>query len=148
MACTEFAEAPAAPTPHRILLPEGWPKPLGYANGIEARGRMVFVGGQIGWTPEGRFEHHDLPGQVRQALQNIVCVLASAGARPEHVTSMTWYVLDRKAYGAATREIGAAYRSVMGRHFPAMAVVEVSGLIEGDALVEIQATAVIPDPSL
>ncbi len=140
-----FAEAPSAPTPHRILLPQGWPKPLGYANGVEARGRTVFVGGQIGWTAEGRFERHDLPGQVRQTLENIVSVLAAAGGRAEHVTTMTWYVLDRKAYAAASSEIGAAYRAVMGRHFPAMAVVEVRGLVEDEALVEIQATAVIPD---
>jgi enamine deaminase RidA (YjgF/YER057c/UK114 family) len=139
------ADSPAALTPHRILLPQGWPRPQGYANGVEARGRTVFVGGQIGWTAEGRFERHDLAGQVRQTLENIRSVLAAAGAGPEHVTTMTWYVLDRKAYAGATREIGAAYRAVMGRHFPAMAVVEVKGLIEDDALVEIQATAVIPD---
>jgi enamine deaminase RidA (YjgF/YER057c/UK114 family) len=145
MSVPNRAEPPPTLTPHRILLPEGWPRPQGYANGVAARGRMVFVGGQIGWTAEGRFERHDLPGQVRQTLENIVSVLAAAGAGPEHVTTMTWYVLDRKAYAAATRDIGAAYRAIMGRHFPAMAVVEVSGLIEDEALVEIQATAVIPD---
>jgi len=142
---SQETSAKSAPAPHRVLLPEGWPRPPGYANGVEARGRTVFVGGQIGWTPDGRFESRDLAGQVRQTLENIVSVLAVAGAGPQHVTSMTWYVLDRKAYSAAVRDIGAAYREVMGRHFPAMAVVEVSGLVEDEALVEIQATAVIPD---
>ena len=134
-----------ADTPHRILQPEGWARPLGYANGVEARGRQVFVGGQIGWNSQCRFEVHDLAGQVRQTLENVVAILAEAGARPEHVTTMTWYVTDRKAYSAATKEIGAAWRATMGRVFPAMAVVEVSGLIEDEALVEIQAVAVVPD---
>lgn len=132
-------------TPHRILQPEGWARPVGYANGVEARGRQVFVGGQIGWNSQCRFEVHDLPGQVRQALENVVAILAEAGAGPEHVTTMTWYVVDRKAYSAATKEIGAAWCATMGRVFPAMAVVEVSGLIEDEALVEIQAVAVVPD---
>ncbi|MGI6851810.1 RidA family protein [Mesorhizobium sp. 1B3] len=132
-------------TPHRTLQPAGWAKPLGYANGMEARGRTVFVGGQIGWNAECRFETHDLAGQVRQTLENIVAILREAGAGPEHVTTMTWYVLDRKRYSASLKEIGAAYKATMGRHFPAMAVVEVSGLIENEALVEIQATAVVPD---
>lgn len=130
---------------HRILQPAGWVKPKGYANGVEARGRVIYVGGQIGWNAQCKFEAHDLPGQVRQALENIVAVLAEAGARPEHVTTMTWYVLDRKAYSASLKEIGAAYRATMGKHFPAMAVVEVSGLVEDEALVEIQATAVVPE---
>lgn len=132
-------------TPHRILQPEGWARPVGYANGVEARGRQVFVGGQIGWNSQCRFEVHDLPGQVRQALENVVAILAEAGAGPEHVTTMTWYIVDRKAYSASTKEIGAAWRATMGRVFPAMAVVEVSGLIEDEALVEIQAVAVVPD---
>jgi enamine deaminase RidA (YjgF/YER057c/UK114 family) len=132
-------------SPHRILQPKGWVKPRGYSNGIEARGRVIHIGGQIGWNGQCRFEARDLAGQVRQTLQNIVDILAEAGAGPEHVTSMTWYVLDRKAYSASLKEIGAAYRATMGRNFPAMAVVEVSGLVEDDALVEIQATAVIPD---
>ncbi|WP_029085828.1 RidA family protein [Brevundimonas aveniformis] len=132
-------------TPHRILQPEGWARPVGYANGVEARGRQVFVGGQIGWNSQCRFEVRDLPGQVRQALENVVAILAEAGAGPEHVTTMTWYVVDRKAYSASTKEIGAAWRATMGRVFPAMAVVEVSGLIEDEALVEIQAVAVVPD---
>jgi enamine deaminase RidA (YjgF/YER057c/UK114 family) len=132
-------------SPHRRLQPEGWVKPVGYANGVEARGRMVFVGGQIGWNAQCRFEVHDLPGQVRQALDNVVAVLREAGAGPEHLTTMTWYVLDRKAYSAALKEVGAAYRATLGRNFPAMALVEVSGLVEDEALVEIQAIAVVPD---
>lgn len=132
-------------SPHRTLQPAGWAKAIGYANGMEARGRTIFVGGQIGWNSQCKFEVFDLPGQIRQTLSNIVAVLAAADARPEHVTSMTWYVLDRKAYSASLKEIGAAYRATMGRHFPAMAVVEVSGLVEDQALVEIQATAVVPD---
>jgi len=130
---------------HRVLQPEGWARPVGYSNGIEARGRTVYVGGQIGWTGQGRFEARDLPGQVRQTLENIVAILAEAGAGPQHVTAMTWYVTDRKAYSSSLKEIGAAYKAVMGRNFPTMAVVEVSGLVEDEALVEIQAVAVVPD---
>lgn len=137
--------SPAPTTPHRILQPQDWARPSGYSNGVEARGRTVFVGGQIGWNAQCRFEVHDLPGQVRQTLANVVAILREAGAGPEHVTTMTWYVLDRKAYSAALKEIGAAYRATMGRNFPAMAVVQVAGLIEDEALVEIQATAVVPD---
>ncbi|HKT72707.1 MAG TPA: RidA family protein [Steroidobacteraceae bacterium] len=112
---------------------------------MEARGRTIFVGGQIGWNARREFEARDLPGQVRQTLENIIAVLREAEAGPEHVTSLTWYVLDRKAYSASLKEIGAAYRSTMGKHFPAMAVVQVAGLIEDQALVEIQAIAVVPD---
>jgi len=137
-------DRPPAPRP-RVLQPEGWPQPKGYANGMEARGRVVFVGGQIGWTPDMRFEATDLPGQIRQTLLNVVAVLAEAGAGPEHVTTMTWYLIDRRDYAAKLKEIGAVWREVMGRNFPAMAVVEVSGLVEDEALVEIQATAVVPD---
>lgn len=132
-------------TPHRTLQPEGWAKSVGYANGIEARGRTVFVGGQIGWNAAQKFEHRDLAGQVRQTLENIVAVLAEGGARPEHVAAMTWFVTDRRAYRASLKEIGSAWRATFGKHFPAMAVVEVSGLVEDEALVEIQATAVVPD---
>lgn len=143
---SEHPNPPPRPaSPHRLLQPEGWAKPLGYANGVEARGRVVYTGGQIGWTGQGRFEAFDLPGQVRQTLQNIVDILAVAGAGPEHITTLTWYVVDRKDYSARAREIGQAYRATIGRHFPAMAVVEVSGLIEDAALVEIQAIAVVPD---
>jgi len=137
--------APVAASVHRALQPEGWARPIGYANGIEARGRTVFIGGQIGWNGQREFEAHDLSGQVRQTLQNIIDVLAVAGAGPEHITTMTWYVIDRKAYSASLKEIGAAYRATMGRSFPAMAVLEVSGLVEDEALVEIQAIAVVPD---
>lgn len=145
MTLTNAQQAPAAASPHKTLQPSGWVKPIGYANGVEARGRTIFVGGQIGWNGQSVFEAHDLAGQVRQTLENIVAVLREAGAGPEHITTMTWYVLDRKAYKASLREIGAAYRATIGRHFPAMAVVEVSGLVEDEALVEIQATAVVPD---
>jgi enamine deaminase RidA (YjgF/YER057c/UK114 family) len=128
----------------RSLQPPGWPRPRGYANGIEASGRLVFVAGQIGWDSDGAFPSADLPGQVRQTLANVVAVLAEAGAGPEHVVRLTWYVTDREEYLASVKEIGAAYREVMGRHFPAMAVVAVSGLVEEQAKVEIEATAVVP----
>jgi enamine deaminase RidA (YjgF/YER057c/UK114 family) len=126
----------------RFLQPPGWPAPRGYANGIEASGRLVFVGGQIGWDASGTFAS-GLAAQVRQTLSNIVAVLAEAGAGPEHVVRLTWYVVDRSDYLACQKEIGAAYRAVMGKHFPAMAVVQVAALVEADALVEIEATAVI-----
>lgn len=129
---------------HTILQPAGWVAPKGYANGIAAEGRLVFVGGQIGWNGQCQFETDDLVGQVRQTLQNVVAVLAEAGAGPEHVVSMTWYLVDKKDYLASLREIGRAYRQIMGRHFPAMAAVEVAALIEDRAKVEIQAMAVIP----
>ena len=128
-----------------VLQPAGWVKPKGYANGIAARGMVIVTGGQIGWTPAGVFEAHDLPGQIRQTLSNVVDVIAEAGARPEHIVRMTWYVIDIAAYRSQTEEIGAAYRSVMGKHFPAMALVQVAGLVETEALVEIEATAVLPD---
>ena len=131
-------------TMHTILQPAGWAKPKGYANGVAAQGRLVFVGGQIGWNSQSRFETDDLAGQVRQTLQNIVDVLAEAGAKPEHVTSMTWYLTDKKDYLANLAGIGKAYREIMGRHFPAMAVVEVTALVEDRAKVEIQAMAVVP----
>jgi len=131
-------------TTHTILQPAGWAKPKGYANGVAAEGKLVFVGGQIGWNHQNRFECGDLVGQVRQTLQNVVDVLAEAGARPEHVTSMTWYLTDKKEYLANLQGIGTAYREIIGRHFPAMAVVQVTALIEAEAKVEIQATAVVP----
>lgn len=130
----------------RVLLPEGWPRPKGYANGVAAAGEMVFVAGQIGWTPAGAFEETTLTGQFRQTLDNTLAVLASAGARPEHVARMTWYVTDKRAYAAALSEIGAIWREKMGRHYPAMAVLEVSALIEDQALIEIETIAVIPQP--
>ena len=133
---------------HTILQPKGWAKPVGYANGVAARGRLVFVGGQIGWTGQGRFETDDFAGQVRQTLENIVAVLAEAGAGPQHITSMTWYFIDKREYVANLKSIGEAYRDVIGRHFPAMAAVEVKSLIEDRAKVEIQAIAVVPDQAL
>lgn len=128
----------------RTLLPEGWPRPKGYANGIAASGEIVFVAGQIGWTPEGRFEETSLAGQFRQTLDNTLEVLTAAGAAPEHVARMTWYITDKRAYLASLAEIGAIWREKMGRHYPAMAVVEVKALIEDAALIEIETTAVIP----
>jgi enamine deaminase RidA (YjgF/YER057c/UK114 family) len=131
-------------TTHTILQPAGWVKPKGYANGVAAQGRFVFVGGQIGWNGQSQFETDDLVGQVRQTLQNVVDVLAEAGARPEHVTTMTWYLTDKKDYLGNLAGIGKAYREIMGRNFPAMAVVEVTALVEDRAKVEIQAMAVVP----
>jgi enamine deaminase RidA (YjgF/YER057c/UK114 family) len=127
-----------------ILQPAAWERPRGYANGVAADGRMVFIAGQIGWNAQQRFDHEDLPGQVRQALQNVVTVLAEAGGLPEHITRLTWYLIDKRDYVAQATSIGAAYRAVIGRHFPAMTAVQVSALIEDAALVEIEATAVIP----
>jgi enamine deaminase RidA (YjgF/YER057c/UK114 family) len=129
----------------RALHPPGWPRPKGYANGIEASGRLVFVAGQIGWDETGAFPSADLAGQVRRTLSNVLAVLAEAGAGPEHVVRLTWYVTDRDEYLGSQTEIGSAYRETMGRHFPAMAVVAVTGLIERDAKVEIEATAVVPE---
>jgi enamine deaminase RidA (YjgF/YER057c/UK114 family) len=129
----------------KTLQPEGWAKPIGYANGVSARGRTVFVGGQIGWNKDCQFESDDLVEQIGQALENIVAVLACDGGRPEHITTITWYLTDRLEYLERLREIGEAYRRVIGRHFPAMTAVEVSALIEGRAKVEVQATAIIPD---
>ena len=131
----------------RALQPPGWPRPRGYANGIEASGRLVFTAGQIGWDETGSLAAPDLAGQVRQTLANVVAVLAEAGAGPEHVVRLTWYVTSREEYLGSLQEIGAAYREVMGRHFPAMAVVVVAGLVEAEAKVEIEATAVVPEPS-
>jgi enamine deaminase RidA (YjgF/YER057c/UK114 family) len=128
----------------RRLQPPGWPRPRGYANGVEADGRLVFTGGQIGWDETGAFPAHDLAGQVGQTLRNVLAVLAQAGAGPEHVARLTWYITDREEYLAHPKEIGAAYREAMGANYPAMAVVEVAGLLEPAAKVEIEATAVIP----
>jgi len=129
----------------RVLQPPGWPRPRGYANGIAAEGgTLVFVAGQIGWDATGAFPAADLAGQVRQTLSNVLAVVAEAGGRPEHIARMTWYVTDREEYLASARDIGAAYRSLMSGHYPAMAVVEVSALVEAQARVEIEATAVVP----
>ena len=129
----------------KILQPPGWARPRGYANGISATGRMVFVSGMIGWDATCEFRTDDFAGQVRQALQNIVDVLKEAGAKPEHIVRMTWYVVDKQEYVGAYKEIGEAYREVIGLHFPAMTAVEVSALIEDRARVEIEVTAVVPE---
>ena len=128
-----------------VLLPPGWPRPKGYANGVSARGRMVFVAGMIGWDAQGVFHTDDLAGQVRQALQNIVEVLAAGDAKPEHIVRMTWYVTDKKAYVEAYPEIGKAFRELIGSFSIAMTAVEVSALVEDRAKVEIEVTAVVPD---
>jgi enamine deaminase RidA (YjgF/YER057c/UK114 family) len=128
----------------KTLLPPGWPRPKGYANGIEAEGKLVFVAGQIGWTPDGAFEATTLPAQFAQTLDNTLAVLREAGAGPEHVARMTWYITDKRAYLASLAEIGAIWREKMGKSYPAMAVVEVKALIEDAALVEIETTAVVP----
>jgi enamine deaminase RidA (YjgF/YER057c/UK114 family) len=128
----------------KILQPPGWAAPKGYANGIAATGTFVAIGGQIGWNAQQAFETDDFVAQARQALANVVAVLAQAGGRPEHIVRMTWYVVDRDEYVASLRALGEAYREVVGRHYPAMTAVEVSALIEPRAKVEIEATAVIP----
>jgi enamine deaminase RidA (YjgF/YER057c/UK114 family) len=127
------------------LQPDGWPRPRGYANGIAASGRMVFVSGMVGWDAQGEFQTDDFAGQVRQALSNALAVLAAGGAGPEHIVRMTWYVLDKKEYVAAYPAIGAVYRELIGRHFPAMSAVQVAGLVEDRARVEIEVTAVVPE---
>jgi enamine deaminase RidA (YjgF/YER057c/UK114 family) len=129
----------------QILQPPSWVRPRGYSNGIVARGQLVFVAGQIGWDAQSRFQTSDLTAQVRQALENVVAVLAQAGARPEHIVRMTWYVTDKHEYIAAYPSIGAVYREVIGPHYPVMTAVQVSALLEDQAKVEIEATAVIPD---
>jgi len=129
---------------HEAILPAGWPRPRGYANGIRARGEMVFVGGMVGWDAAGRFAD-GLAAQTRQALANILAVLKECDAGPETIVRMTWYVTDMALYRSSLAEIGAAYRDVMGRSYPAMALVEVKSLVEPKALVEIEATAVLPE---
>ena len=130
---------------HKFLQPEGWAKPVGYANGVSASGRQIYVAGQIGWTGDCRFETDDLAGQVRQALRNVVDVLAADGAGPEHIVSMTWYFVDKTEYLGSLKRIGEAYREVIGRNFPAMTAMQVAALVEDRARVEIQAIAVVPD---
>jgi len=129
----------------RILQPPSWTPPKGYANGVAARGTTIFVGGQIGWNGRQQFESDDFVAQAAQALRNVLAILAEAGARPEHITRMTWYVTDKREYIASYRELGAAYRDVVGRHFPAMTAVQVTALVEDRAKVEIEVTAVVPD---
>jgi len=134
---------PVASAKHTILQPAGWPPPKGYANGIKARGEFVFVGGMVGWDENETFAQ-GFVAQARQALKNICAVLAEGGAGPEHLVRLTWYVLDMDEYLAARRELGAAYRDVLGDHFPAMALVQVGRLFEPEARLEIEATAVVP----
>src|SRR5688572_17064223 len=128
----------------RILQPPGWPRPRGYANGVAAEGRLVFVAGQIGWDATETIVSDDLVDQLRQTLANTLAVLREAGAGPEHVTRMTWYVTDKREYLARARELGATYGALMGCHYPAMAVVEVKALLEDRAKIEIESTAVVP----
>ncbi len=137
--------SPDLPTPLGITVP-GWPRPSGYSNGVTASGRLVFTGGQIGWNPVSmEMESDDFVAQCAQVFRNISAVLAAGGAAPHHLVRLTWYVTDGEAYRSTTREVGAAYREVFGRHYPAMAVVIVAGLLESRAKVEIEATAVVPD---
>jgi enamine deaminase RidA (YjgF/YER057c/UK114 family) len=130
----------------QILQPPGWARPKGFSNGIAVRGgRTVYIAGQVGWTGQGEWKETTFAGQFRQALANIVAVLAEAGGRPEHLVRLTWYVLDRKEYLDSLKEVGAAYRELIGKHYPTMAVLQVGGLVEPQARLEIEATAVIPD---
>jgi len=128
----------------KVLQPPGWSRPKGYSNGIVAEGRQVFVAGQVGWDPQERMVEGGFAAQARQALLNIVAILGEAGAAPEHLTRMTWYVTDKQAYTDAGKEVGQAYTEIIGSHYPAMTLVVVAGLIEEGALVEVEATAVIP----
>lgn len=131
-------------SPHQFLHPSHWKPAIGYANGVAASGRMVFTGGLIGWNAQQEFETDDFAGQVEQVLKSIVEVLACAGARPEHLVRLTWYVTDKRDYLSNLKEIGRAYKATIGRHYPAMALVQVAALVEDRAKVEIEATAVIP----
>ena len=128
-----------------LLQPEGWVTPKGYANGVAARGTMVFTGGQIGWNAQQQFESDDFIAQTKQTLLNVRAVLEVGGAGPEHLVRLTWYVTDRNEYNSRLKELGAVYREVLGKNFPAMACVQVAGLMEERAKIEIEATAVIPD---
>jgi len=128
-----------------VLLPEGWPRPKGYANGVSSKGRMVFIAGMIGWDSNYQFQSDDFAAQARLALENIIAVLKTANGKPEHITRMTWYVVDKKEYLAASREIGKAFKEIIGYYDIAMTAVQVVALIEDRAKVEIEATAVIPD---
>ena len=130
----------------RILQPPGWARAKGFSNGIATDGRLVFIAGQIGWTGQGEWKEKSFAGQFRQAMKNILEVLAQAGGEPGHIVRLTWYVLDKQEYLGALKEVGAAYRELMGRHYPTMAVVQVSGLMEDEARLEIEATAVITPP--
>jgi enamine deaminase RidA (YjgF/YER057c/UK114 family) len=129
---------------HTVLLPEGWERPKGYANGVAARGLQIYVGGQIGWTKDQQFTSDDFVAQTAQALRNVFAVLQAADAQPEHMVRMTWYIIDRNTYVSRLKEIGAVYREIMGPHYPAMTCIVVQALVEEQALVEIEVTAVKP----
>jgi len=129
---------------HKIVQPDGWKEPKGYANGVLAEGATLYIGGQIGWNADQVFVAKDFVGQMEQALKNIAAVLEAAGGKPEHLTRLTWYVTDKKEYLAKQREVGQAYRNVLGKNFPAMTMVVVNALVEDEAMIEIEATAVIP----
>jgi enamine deaminase RidA (YjgF/YER057c/UK114 family) len=131
-------------SPHQFLHPKSWKPAVGYSNGVAASGRMVFTGGLVGWNANQEFETDDFMGQASQTLRNIVAVLAEAGARPEHLVRLTWYVTDRHEYLASLKDLGRAYRDIIGKHFPSMALVQVVALVEDRAKVEIEATAVVP----
>jgi enamine deaminase RidA (YjgF/YER057c/UK114 family) len=129
----------------QILQPPAWARAKGFSNGIAASGRLVFIAGQVGWTGQGEWKEKSFAGQFRQTIQNILDVLAEARGKPEHIVRLTWYVIDRDEYLASIKEVGAAYRELMGKHYPTMAVVQVSGLVERNARLEIEATAVVPE---
>ncbi len=130
---------------NETVNPDGWPRPSGYSNGVLARGAQLYIAGQVGWDEHGRFPAMDFVSQAKQALRNVRAVLDEAGVSPEHLVRMTWYVTDKRAYNSSLAELGAVYREVIGKHFPAMTAIEVKGLVEDGACVEIEATAVIPD---
>jgi enamine deaminase RidA (YjgF/YER057c/UK114 family) len=129
---------------HQFLHPSHWKRAKGYANGVVAEGRTVFVAGQVGWNADQQFESQDFVAQIRQALENIVAVVREAGGKPEHITRLTWFITDKREYVSRLHEVGEAYRAVMGRHFPAMTMVQVAALVEDGAMVEIEASAVLP----
>jgi enamine deaminase RidA (YjgF/YER057c/UK114 family) len=129
---------------HTFLNPRGWKPAKGFSNGVVAEGRMIFLAGQVGWNAEQKFESRDFVAQARQALANIVTLVAEAGGQPQHITRLTWFVLDKQEYLSRLRELGEVYRSVMGKHFPAMTLVQVGALVEDEARLEIEATAVVP----
>ena len=129
----------------KILQPPGWARAKGFSNGIAAKGNLVFIAGQIGWTGEGKWEARDFAGQFKQTIKNILEILAQANGKPEHIVRLTWYVLDKQEYLNSLKGVGEAYRELMGKHYPTMAVVQVSGLVESQAKLEIEATAVLPE---
>ena len=129
----------------KVVLPDGWPRPKGYANGVVAKGSMLFIAGMVGWDAQGRFESDDFAVQARQALQNLAEVLRAGGGKPEHIVRMTWYVTDKREYLAAAQDVGRAFREIIGAYNAAMTAVEVTALMEDRAKVEIEATAVLPD---